>query len=101
MLEKKKINEKNYVLCTFGNMFSLEQAINELKHINEIKYEVVDNWTLIIKLINSKKNFRETISNIIKSHKGYVEPNMNKLYLQNKKKNKKDQMGPLDYPIFG
>jgi len=79
----------------------MEQAINELKHINEIKYEVADNWTLIIKLINSKKNFRETISDIIKSHKGYVEPNMDKLYLQKKKKNKKDQMGPLDYPIFG
>jgi len=101
MLTKKKINGKNYMLCTFGNIFSLEQAINDLKHINEIKYEIVDNWTLIINLIISEKNFRENISDIIKSHKGYVEPNMNKLYLQNKKKNKKDQMNPLDYPIFG
>tara|TARA_B100000315_G_C14289826_1_gene456873 strand:+ start:348 stop:653 length:306 start_codon:yes stop_codon:yes gene_type:complete len=101
MLKKKKINEKNYILCTFGNIFSLEQAINELKQINEIKYKVVDNWTLIIKLINSKENLRKNISDIIISHKGYVEPNMNKLYPQNKKKNKKDQMNPLDYPIFG
>ena len=101
MSEKKKINEKNYILCTFGNIFSLEQAINELKHINEIKYEIADNWTLIIKLTTSKKKFRENIGAIIKSHKGYVEPNMDKLYLQNKKKNKKDQMSPLDYPIFG
>ena len=101
MSEKKKVNEKNYILCTFGNIFSLEQAINELKHINEIKYEIADNWTLIIKLTTSEKKFRENISAIIKSHKGYVEPNMDKLYLQNKKKNKKDQMSPLDYPIFG
>ena len=33
MLDKKKINEKKYLLCTFGNIFSLEQAINELKEI--------------------------------------------------------------------
>ena len=88
MLEKKKINEKNYLLCTFGNIFSLEQAINELKQINEVKYEVADNWTLIVKLINSKENLRKNISDIIKSHKGYVEPNMDKLYLQNKKSHK-------------
>ena len=67
MLEKKKINEKNYLLCTFGNIFSLEQAINELKQINEVKYEVADNWTLIVKLINSKENLRKNISDIIKS----------------------------------
>ena len=101
MLDKKKINEKKYLLCTFGNIFSLEQAINELKEINELKYEIVDNWTLIIKLINSKENFRKNISDIIKSQKGYVEPNMDKLYIQNKKKNKKDKMSQLDYQIFG
>lgn len=86
------------MIGTFGSQFSMEQALSRLEKVEGITFQQIDAWTLIVRLKDpTNKTQKETVSEIIASSKGYLEKDFAPL----SQKKSKDNMNPLDYPIFG
>ncbi|MBI2183904.1 MAG: hypothetical protein HYU39_02980 [Thaumarchaeota archaeon] len=89
--------EKSVVIGTFGSLYSIEQAVESLKSLQDVAYKVVGNHTLIVRIRNPRdESLRKKIQEIITSSKGYVEAEMPKTA-----KSKGGKISPLDYPVFG
>ena len=96
-MSKPKLDEKKFLVATFGNLHAQEEALSRLKAVDNIEFSAVDYWTVVVKLKEKKDTqLREEVQNIITTSKGYVENDLAKL-----KPKKPGTPSPLDYPIFG
>ena len=89
--------EKAIILGTFGSLYGVERVQDLLRGLRDVAYKVIDDRTLIVRMRDPKdETLRQKVHEIIRSCKGYVEPELPKAA-----KDKKGKIGPLDYPIFG
>lgn len=89
--------EDSLVIGTFGSLYSVERATEKLQTLTDVAYKVIENRTLIVRVRNPRDEaLKERIKEIIRSSKGYVEPQLPKAT-----KSGKAGLSPLDYPIFG
>ena len=89
--------EKSIIVGTFGSFYGVEQVQDLLKSLRDVAYKVIDDRTLIVRIRDPKdETLRQRVYEIIRSCKGYVEPELPKAT-----KEKKGKISPLDYPIFG
>lgn len=96
-MSKPKLDEKTFLVATFGNLHAQEKALSRLEAVGNIEFSAVDYWTVVVKLKEKDdRQLREEVENIIETSKGYVEKDLAKL-----KRKKSGTPSPLDYPIFG
>ena len=96
-MKERKIDNKKFVIATFGNLHAMESATASLNKVEGIDFQTIGLWTLVVRLKNGNDDsLRGRVSTIMRDSKGYIEKDLKRI-----QKSTAGKPSALDYPIFG
>lgn len=102
---RKRVNmpkpKKGEIYGTFNNDMSFETCMEKLKKIENIDVAALDSHTIKVTLKKKSDKLEETVNEVIRSSKGYVEIELETINALKVRKEKTSESGVLDTPFYG